>query len=341
MTHNCRNIEERLVDLVFADASEDERQRTLAEIAGCASCGEQYQALRLTLERFDEATDLMQPQESYWPGYEARLRARLIADERPTVWQRFRETLSSLAPRPAWAVSFAALVLMALLLWTWVKQPGNNVSEPPQQAQTPPPTVPAPEPQREKEEERIVRELPKENKRGYQQVKSPNPSTSRRRGTEQQLARQVDNGRREAADQAVASVPVFAAGLMPSSTMAAIVNEETQQHFEKSQIFLRSFRNLSLAGKELTAAIAGERQRSRSLLFQNIVLRREAEMKGNLPVEQVLNDLEPVLIDIANLPDHVSAGDVRTIRSRIQRKAIITTLQTYSVRPTIASATTD
>ena len=162
LTHECRNIEERLIDLVFADASEDERQRTLAEIASCAACGEQYQALRLTLERFDEATDLMQPRESYWRGYEARLRDRLIADERPAVWQRFVETLRSLSPRPAWAVSFAALALIALLLWTWVRQPGDTVSEPAQQAKTPAPTVPAPEPQREKEDEGLVGGLLKE-----------------------------------------------------------------------------------------------------------------------------------------------------------------------------------
>ena len=84
-----------------------------------------------------------------------------------------------------------------------------------------------------------------------------------------------------------------------------------------------------------------DRQRSRSLLFQNIVLRREAEMTGNLPVEQVLNDLEPVLLDLANLPERASAEDLRDVRRRIEKKAIIAALQVYSARPAIASAMTD
>jgi hypothetical protein len=126
---------------------------------------------------------------------------------------------------------------------------------------------------------------------------------------------------------------------MPNATIAAIISAETFQHFEKSQLLLRSFRNLDLVGNESAAALAEERQRSHSLLFQNILLRREAEMTGNLPVEQVLNDLEPLLLDIANLPDRAAAADVRAIRERIRRKGIVTSLQAYSAR--VAVATTD
>ncbi|HEX8088303.1 MAG TPA: hypothetical protein VF762_05590, partial [Blastocatellia bacterium] len=113
------------------------------------------------------------------------------------------------------------------------------------------------------------------------------------------------------------------------------VDVETSKHIERSQMLLRSFRNMDGAGGRDGSEIAYERQQSRGLLYQNIVLRRDAEAKGNLPVEDLLGSLEPFLIDIANLPEKPSGDDVSAIKERMRKKEILSSLQIYSA-PTLS-----
>jgi len=75
---------------------------------------------------------------------------------------------------------------------------------------------------------------------------------------------------------------------------------------------------------------AHEKQQSRGLLSKNILLRRDAEAKRNMPAEELLGSLEPFLLDIANLPDKPSNNEVRAIKERMQKKEIVSALQVYS-----------
>ena len=114
---------------------------------------------------------------------------------------------------------------------------------------------------------------------------------------------------------------------------ASLFTPETIKHFEKAQLMLRSFRNASAAKSLAATDLAYERQLSRRLLYQNILLRRDAEMKGNLPAEEALSSLEPFLLDIANLPDKPSSSELGGIRERLQRKELIASLQISSAQP--------
>lgn len=102
---------------------------------------------------------------------------------------------------------------------------------------------------------------------------------------------------------------------------------QTARHVEQAQLLLRSFRNARPASRGFAADIAGERERSQKLLYRNILLRREAARAGNAPLEDVLTSLEPILIDIANLPDQPVRDDVRPITERIQKKHLVAMLQ--------------
>lgn len=96
------------------------------------------------------------------------------------------------------------------------------------------------------------------------------------------------------------------------------------RHAEQAQQLLRAFRNADAgAGVDL----AYERGRSQELLYQNILLRREAASRGNVAVESVLGSLEPILVDIANLSDRPAREDVRTISERMKKKDIVAQLQ--------------
>lgn len=108
---------------------------------------------------------------------------------------------------------------------------------------------------------------------------------------------------------------------------------KTERHVEQAQLLLRSFRNArpADAGTRASSDIAYDKRQSKKLLYQNIVLRREAASRGNLPVESLLDSLEPILIDIANLPDRPALADVREINERMRRKNLVAMLQISSV----------
>lgn len=104
-------------------------------------------------------------------------------------------------------------------------------------------------------------------------------------------------------------------------------NSDAAQHVEQAQRLLRSFRNARVEGEPWASDIAYEKRRSRDLLYRNIVLRREAAARGDVATASLLDSLEPILIDIANLPDVPSQTDVRAITERMRRKNIVAMLQ--------------
>jgi hypothetical protein len=125
--------------------------------------------------------------------------------------------------------------------------------------------------------------------------------------------------------------------LLAGTTDAGIFGEGMVRHFEKAQILLRSFRNSDTSSEGFNDDLAHEKLQSKSLLYTNILLRRDAETNGNLPAEDVLGSLEPVLLDIANLPDKPSPDEVRSIKDRIHKMEIIAVLQVYSSPLTAAN----
>jgi Putative zinc-finger len=102
---------------------------------------------------------------------------------------------------------------------------------------------------------------------------------------------------------------------------------ETTRHLEKAQVLLRSFANASSTSAE---DLAYDKRVSRELLLRNILLRREAEGSENAPAKSLLGSLEPLLLDIANLPAMPAAGDLASVKRRIRKSEIVAALQVYS-----------
>jgi hypothetical protein len=109
---------------------------------------------------------------------------------------------------------------------------------------------------------------------------------------------------------------------------------EIARHAEKAELLLRSFRNVRLSASNRALDVSYEKAQSRKLLYQNIALRRDAAARGDQPAAEVLNTLEPILLDIANLPNRAKPRDVRSIEQRMEKKEIVATLQ---VRTLVAS----
>ena len=104
----------------------------------------------------------------------------------------------------------------------------------------------------------------------------------------------------------------------------------TALHFEKSETLLVAFRNVRLNEPGTATEIGYERKRAQQLVYQNMMLRREADASGDTQVSSLLESLEPILLDIANLPDKARPSDVRTIKDRVERKNIVALLQVNS-----------
>ena len=99
------------------------------------------------------------------------------------------------------------------------------------------------------------------------------------------------------------------------------------RHAERVERLLRSFRNASLTGGDTTLDVADARRLSKRLLYSNIALRREAASAGDLPVEGLLDSVEPILLDISNLPNAPSPSAVGSIKERINRRQLVGALQ--------------
>jgi len=116
----------------------------------------------------------------------------------------------------------------------------------------------------------------------------------------------------------------------PARVRSADAETMTAIHFQKSELLLRSFRNVRLNKPGMSPELDYEKKLAQKLVYQNMMLRREADASGDTQVSSLLESLEPILLDIANLPDKARPADVRTIKDRVERKNIVALLQVNS-----------
>lgn len=322
--HDCLKTRELLVDLAFDELGVEARRRALLELEGCPDCLAQHRSMTEALLLFDQVTETVMPEESYWPGYESRMRERL-RHERPSwirqIWIRWMAEwiggFGQLTMRPLPVAVGLSMILLAIGWWTWQRRqlsPGapNVATE-------------TPTPQKLESHDEVIAKAPK-----------PGGISNRRTSLHPRAAKLNDKAmsvrREEQVGEMIEDV-VVPRGSDQSLIVASLFTPETIRHFEKAQLMLRSFRNASDATSSAAPDLAYERQLSRRLLYKNILLRRDAEMNGNMPAEEALSGLEPFLLDIANLPDKPSPGELGGIRERLQRTELIASLQISSAQP--------
>jgi anti-sigma factor RsiW len=81
--HNCKANREALIALALKPP--DRTQSLPAELETCATCREEYAALRNALRIADQTKQSTLPAENFWAGYQARLRQRLEAGSQSAV----------------------------------------------------------------------------------------------------------------------------------------------------------------------------------------------------------------------------------------------------------------
>src|SRR5829696_5436962 len=88
MRHDCQATEESLVELLFGEVEGGAREALLEEVVRCERCAARYRSMAETLRVFDEAAETSLPAESFWDGYEERLRRRMAQEIRTDFWGR-------------------------------------------------------------------------------------------------------------------------------------------------------------------------------------------------------------------------------------------------------------
>jgi hypothetical protein len=104
----------------------------------------------------------------------------------------------------------------------------------------------------------------------------------------------------------------------------------TARHLEQSEMLLRTFRNVRPAKANQSPDVHYERQRAQQLLYQNMLIRREADVSGDVQLATLLGSLEPILLDIANLRNKPQNEEVNAIKDRVERKSLVPLLQINS-----------
>ncbi len=117
--------------------------------------------------------------------------------------------------------------------------------------------------------------------------------------------------------------------LFTDAAYTDIEDKDTADHVAQAENLLRSVRNLQVSDDDAEVDVSYEKATSRRLLDDNVVLRRDAEMAGKYPAKKLLGELEPFLIDIANLPEKTTPTDLRAINDRMQKTEIVAALRSY------------
>jgi hypothetical protein len=91
-------------------------------------------------------------------------------------------------------------------------------------------------------------------------------------------------------------------------------------HLERSQMVLVELENADGKGP---VDIGPEQRTARDLVEANRLYRQTAARAGDAGMANVLDDLERVLIEVANSPSQISSAQLDSIRHRIEAKGIL------------------
>jgi hypothetical protein len=109
-------------------------------------------------------------------------------------------------------------------------------------------------------------------------------------------------------------------GVDDQSTNERLLRAELEDHLERSQRVLAELVN---ADYELGAPIAGDRARAADLVAAGRLYRRSAEQMGDSEIGSLLEDLERVLVEVANGPPDIAPADLARWRQRIDDQDLV------------------
>ena len=291
---------EKISSLIDGELSAIEAREVERHLVGCGEC-QQVRADFLNLR-----SQIINFESSLQPEVQNRALKKILATPRRAPARGFAWSFGTSA------VAFATLLVVAAIVGVLMYKSSSTGTNDKHLAVQNPTPVPAASVEQKPEPEAS----PSPNKGNEETAprRSPSPAPVKK-----PLVREPKPGEQFASIPSV-SDPMRSAD---SQTMTAL-------HFEKSETLLVAFRNVRMNEPNAVAEVAYERKRAQQLVLQNMMLRREADASGDFQISSLLENLEPILIDIANLPDKPDKDAVRVIRQRVERKNIVPLLRVNS-----------
>ena len=309
---DCLNL---LAEYIDGEAIEREAEQIGAHLISCAGCTSEFEALTAEQEIFARYDRELNITPAMWQAIEARTAPtghQVDSSSRAGLLEWFTGLFAT--PRFGYAFAGALAVsviavafgLMYLRIPQQTARPGEIVRSgkqivPPGKETpnaSPPVTSPSPG-------DRIVQP--------QNEVTASLGKTPKHNG-----------GRKKTDDSGV---------LFKDVAYSDLEERDTAEHVRQAENLLRSIRTLQGSDEDSADAteidISYEKAMSRRLLSENAVLLKDAEVAGKFPTKELLKDLEPFLIDIADLPDKTTANQLRVIKDRVQKTEIVAALMSY------------
>jgi anti-sigma factor RsiW len=350
--------------LVDGELAPHEAARLRAHVEGCAACGrarEAFLLLRRELRSYDPAPDPLAQSRALAAILGPRTsEAETAARPSPPrgmagrLSERFSEALSVSSLRPAHVATLALLLIATALGLRWLAGAHNSTGTQQRGATAVANTNVQPARATSATEAGAKRAEGSDdvNKQAVYQTKTQKPTHHAGSEPAPRVARENAQVRRDAHPagverreglspdprQEAARVGEPTSPSSPSSAVALYTAAGLRvaaadpalrlgRHAERVERLLRSFRNARLSEGDPTLDVADARRLSKRLLYSNIALRCEAAGAGDLPAEGWLDSLEPILLDISNLPNNPSPDAVGSIKERIRRRRLVGVLQ--------------
>jgi hypothetical protein len=299
---NC-NFTERISSLIDGELSTVEAREVERHLLGCGDCQQvraDFLNLRSQIAGFETSLE---------PAVQNRALKKILSAPRRAPARGFAWSFGTQS------VAFAALVIVAAIIGLLMYMSSNTSTNDKHLAVQNPTPVPTASAAPQKPPEPEASPSPNKGNEETAPRRSPSPAPAKK----QPLAREPKPG------EQFAAIPST-----PDPVRSADAQTMTALHFEKSETLLVAFRNVRMNEPGSANEVAYERKRAQQLVLQNMMLRREADAAGDVQISSLLESLEPILIDISNLPDKPDKDAVRVIRERVERKNIVPLLRVNS-----------
>lgn len=293
---DCLNL---LTEYIDGEVGEHDAAQVSAHLVTCVNCANEFEALTAEQEIYARYDRELNISPSLWNAIEARTSAE-PGTVRKSSW---RVSLAALFAIPRFGFAFSgamAVVLIAVVAGVMYLRTQQQPTDKPL-AKNGNPIVSA---------GKEVRELP--------------PPASSLSTVEENVA-----NRKMPKRPGHPTKPDDPGVLYPEVAYSKDAERDTAEHIQQAENLLRSIRSLQAADDDSEIDVSYEKAMSQRLLSENVVLRRDAEKAGKFPAKELLGDLEPFLIDIANLPDKTTPDKLRAIKDRAQKTEIVAALVSY------------
>ncbi len=311
-----------------------------AHIAGCTSCSGYYQSLRMGQDVYDTFLEHVKLNFTSWQGVRGRIQENKIAGTGGILAGFFekRNWLPNPRFQEAMVAATLGLVVFGFVTWRLAIRPEDN-----RQVATAGPTLV--ESEKQATPAGAAQLAAEQSRSGYQasEFQKPREAAKRLNRSVQAKASAVRRDVRPVVrpvvtSQALAMVQKAAAfsRAMESARSELEVNRpvtlktDVVRHFEKTRLLLLSLKNTPISETETGVNVGYEKILSRKLANSNVLLRRETTTAGDRSAAELLDRIEPLLIEIANMPDRASRGEVALLSRRIAQKDVLGLLQSQA-----------